>query len=124
MPITQWFGARRKSFAFALRGLARLAREPNFRIHLAALVLVVALGFWLALTPLEWACICLAVALVLATEALNTALESLADAVSPAHSPLIGVAKDVAAGAVLLSAIGSGTVGLVLFLPKFWIKLS
>src|SRR4051794_8157607 len=95
------------SFYFAGRGLVRLvASEPNAQFHLVATVAVAAVGFWLTLSSLEWAVIVIAIGLVWTTEGLNSALESLADRVSPEQDPLIERAKDVAAGAVLVAAIG------------------
>jgi len=61
--------------------------------------------------------------MVLAAEAFNTALENLTDLVSPDHHPLAGKAKDLAAGAVLLTAMCTAIVGTIIFLPKGWYTL-
>lgn len=109
------------SFRYALRGLADLVRsQANARIHLAISIVVLLVGFWLGLSRMEWVAIVLCMALVLALEAVNTALEYLTDLVSPGQHPLAGKAKDVAAAAVLLAAIGAAVVGLIIFLPKLY----
>ncbi len=107
-----------QSFRFAIRGLlAMLADQPNAWIHAAATLAVVGLGLFLALGALEWAVLVLAIAAVWTAEALNTALEALADATHPEIHPLIARAKDVAAGAVLVSALGAIAVGLLVLGP-------
>ena len=109
------------SFKYAFQGLWYLFRtQPNARIHLAALIVAVSAGLFFSISPLEWAAVALASALVLSMEALNTAIEALTDLVSPDYHPLAGRAKDLAAGAVLLSAIGAAVVGGIVFLPKIW----
>ncbi len=111
--------ARAKSFAYAFAGIAALMRtQHNAWIHAAASVAVVAAGLWLGLGAMEWCAVVLAMALVWSAEALNTALELLADAVAPDHDPLVGRAKDVAAGGVLLACAGAAAVGLIVFLPR------
>ena len=110
---------RLDSFRYAFRGLADLFRtQPNARIHGTVTLAVVAAGACLHISRLEWLVIALSIALILALEALNTAIEYLTDLVSPAHHPLAGKAKDAAAAAVLLGAVGAAVVGLVVFLPR------
>ena len=70
------------------------------------------------LSSMEWIVICLCIGLVLSAEAVNSAIEALADRVSPAYDEAIKRTKDLAAGAVLLLAIASAVVGLIIFLPK------
>ena len=110
--------ARLRSFPHAFRGLGDVLRsQHNAWIHATATVIVVGAGWWLGLSRSEWAILILTIAAVWTAEAFNTALESLADAVSPAHHPLVGKAKDAAAGAVLVAAIASVIVGLLIFVP-------
>ncbi len=110
---------RLASFRYAFQGVAELFRsQPNARIHAAVAVMITLAGLWLGLSPTEWAIVVVCMALVLALEAVNTALEFLTDLVSPQHHPLAGKAKDVAAAAVLLAAIGSVIVGLLILGPK------
>lgn len=109
---------RINSFRYAFRGLADLFRtQPNARIHLVVALLVVIAGARCHLSRLEWLGIALSIALVIALEAMNTALEYLTDLVSPARHPLAGKAKDAAAAAVLVGACGAVVVGFVVFLP-------
>ncbi len=111
---------RAASFRYAFQGLVDLFKtQPNARIHAASALLVICAGVYFHLSRLEWAAIFGCIALVLSLEAVNTALEYLTDLVSPDHHPLAGKAKDVAAAAVLLAAIGAVLVGLNIFLPKF-----
>jgi len=113
-----FLSARLRSFGHAFRGLKVLLQtQHNARIHALATVLVVAAGALLRLSPAEWALIVLAIVCVWATEALNTAIEFLVDLASPELHPLAAKAKDVAAGAVLVAAIGSVIVGVLVFGP-------
>jgi len=111
-------GDRFKSFGFALNGLGVLLKtQHNACLHLLATLLVVALGVTLQVTRMEWCLLALAMSQVWIAEGLNTAVEYLADAVTLKQHPLIGKAKDVAAGAVLLSAFGAAAVGAFVFYP-------
>lgn len=116
-PLT--FSGRVRSITFALRGVGcMLASQQNAWIHAAATVAVVAVGLLVGLTSSEWCWIVLAIVSVWTAEALNTALEFLTDLASPQFHPLAGKAKDVAAGAVLISAIGAVVIGALVFSPK------
>ena len=91
--------------------------QRNARIHAVATILAVAAGMLARISPTEWVLIVLAVLCVWATEALNTSIEFLVDLVSPDLHPLAAKAKDVAAGAVLVAAIGSLIVAVLVFGP-------
>lgn len=93
------------------------------KIHWAAAAMAVGLGVWLGLTPGEWAAVSLACAAVLGAECMNTAVEAVVDLASPERHPLAKRAKDCAAGAVLLCALGALATGLLVFLPKLAAKL-
>jgi len=110
---------RLASFRHAGRGIASLLGEPNARIHALATLVVIALAAWVRPSSVECALLALAVALVWAAEAVNTSLERLADAAVPERHPLVGAAKDIAAGAVLLAAIGAVVVAGFVFVPYF-----
>ena len=111
-------------FACAGGGLRYvLMREPSGRVHCAAMVAVAVLGWWLGLTALEWAVFALAAASVIAAEALNTAVERLADRVSKEREESIRLIKDVAAGGVLASTIGAVIAGVAILGPKLWAVL-
>ncbi len=112
--------SRIRSFGYAINGIFFLFRtQANAQIHLLAVVLITALGLWLGLSGTEWCLITLCMGLVIALEAVNTAIEQVVDLASPEHHPLAGKAKDVAAGAVLLSVIFCAVVWGIIFLPKF-----
>lgn len=106
--------SRLASFGYAFKGIATLVRtQRNAQIHLVATVIVVIAGFALDLTPKEWCLISFAVAGVWVAEALNTAIEFLADAAVPERHPLVGKAKDVAAGGVLIATVNAVVVGVL-----------
>lgn len=109
---------RIESFGHAFRGLGTLVKsQMNARIHLTATIAVVALATALRVTALEWAILALATGLVWAAEALNTAVEFLADRVAPERHELVKKAKDTAAGGVLAASIAAAATGLLIFLP-------
>ena len=108
-----------KPFLYAIAGVfAAVKGERNMRIHLVAAVVAVSLGAWLGLSACEWAAVVICCALVMSLECLNTAVEAAVDLASPEIHPLARKAKDCAAGAVLLAAIGSAAVGCIIFAPK------
>jgi diacylglycerol kinase len=112
------FTGRIRSFQCAFKGIwIMIQSQHNAWIHALATALVVGAGFFFRIAAHEWNWIILAVMAVWTAEALNTAFEFLADATNLTFHPLIGKAKDVAAGAVLLAAIGSAAIGLLVFLP-------
>ncbi|MDF7822557.1 diacylglycerol kinase family protein [Pontiellaceae bacterium B12227] len=107
---------RLRSFRYAFNGLwVLLKTQHNAWIHLIATVAVIGAGFFFGIRRDEWCWLVIAIAGVWTAEAFNTALEFLADAVHPEKHPLVGKAKDAAAGAVLISAIGSVAIGLLIF---------
>jgi len=94
-----------------------LRDEPNAPVHAVVTALVIAAGLVLGIGKLEWIAVIVAIMAVWVAEGFNTSIERIGDAVSPGHDPLIGKAKDVAAGAVLLSAMGAAMIGLLVFGP-------
>lgn len=110
--------ARLKSFSYALQGMLQLVRtQPNARLHLLAAVLVCVAGIYFGLGRAEWLWVTVAIVLVWGAEAFNTALEQLADVLHPEQHPGIGRAKDMAAAAVLIAALGAAVIGMVVFMP-------
>jgi len=106
------------SFRYAFAGIRYLLwTQRNAKIHTAIGLAAVTLGFVLRIERGEWLALILTIALVLAAEGVNTAIEAVVDLASPAYHPLAKIAKDVAAGTVLLVAIGAVVVGLIVFLP-------
>lgn len=114
-------GARVRSFGYAGRGIVLAARGGNLRLQLFAGVVVVALLVAYAVTGVELAVVAVCVALVLAAEIVNTAIERLCDLVDELHGlgrdPRIGAIKDLAAGGVLVTALGAAGAGVVVFGP-------
>jgi diacylglycerol kinase (ATP) len=108
-----------RSFRFAFAGLGYMLRtQRNARIEVVIGIGAIAAGLVLGLTPPEWAVLALTICLVLILEGLNTALELAVDLASPQLDPRAKAAKDLAAGMVLVAAIGSVAVGVTLFGPK------
>jgi diacylglycerol kinase (ATP) len=109
------------SFRYAFAGLRYLLwTQRNAKIHTAIGLAVVGLGFALGIDRYEWLVLILTIAMVLAAEGVNTAVEAAVDLASPGYHPLAKIAKDVGAGTVLLTAIAAVIVGIVLFLPRLW----
>ena len=101
-------------------GMRHIRYPAMDSIDLAATIAVVITGLAFGLSTVEWGLVVLAVMAVWTAEGLNTSLELLADAVLPEYHPLVGKAKDVAAGAVLLTAFGSVVIGALVFGPHVW----
>jgi diacylglycerol kinase (ATP) len=91
--------------------------QHNAWVHAAMTLVVLGAAFLFRVSAGDWCWIILAISIVWTAEALNTAFEFLADAASPEFHPLVQVAKDVAAGAVLITAIAAATIGLIIFWP-------
>lgn len=107
------------SFKYACMGIkSAIKSERNMKIHVLATLIVTALGFILGLDPLEWVACIFSIVIVIGSEMLNTAIETVVDLVSPSINPLAKKAKDIAAGSVLVMAIGALLVGLIIFIPK------
>lgn len=109
-----------KSFGYAFEGIFTcIKKERNMKIHCVMTVLVVIAGFVLNLSAVEW-CICLSLfGLVMALELVNTAVEAVVDLVmGDKRHPLAKIAKDTAAGAVLIAAIMAAIAGCIIFVPK------
>jgi len=122
----EWFMMRvmeawRRRFGCAVRGFCEtLGREPSMRVHVSAALAVAVLAWWLRVSALESAVLALAAGLVLAAEVLNTAVERLADRVCRERDEGIRLAKDAAAGAVLVAAAAAAMAGLFILGPKLW----
>lgn len=106
------------SFRYAGAGIGYLIRsQRNARIHIALTVVAIILALWLKISSVEWAVLSLTVGLVFLAEAFNTAIEATVDLMSPDTHPLAKIAKDTAAGGVLIAAITAIVIALFLFLP-------
>lgn len=109
---------RAKSFSHAFRGIVIfLTNTHNAWVELVLLVVAICLGFYFDITRAEWLVVVLAGGLVLVSEAFNTAIEIDLDLTSPDFHPFAKDAKDVAAGAVLISSITALILGITIFWP-------
>ena len=115
--MMRWLAKRRDAFGHAGRGIVLLLTETHGRVHAAATVVIIVLGLWLNISSTDWALLAICIALVLAVEAINTAIECIVDIVSPEWHPVARDAKDLAAGGVLVAAIGAAVVGVLVFWP-------
>ena len=111
----------RAGFRYAWDGILYAVRtQRNMCFHVVAGAVVVVLGVALHLSAVDWALLLLCITSVLVAEMGNTLIELLVDLVSPDYHPLAKRVKDVAAGAVLVMAIGSAAVGLTILGPPIW----
>ena len=103
---------------YALRGIAYMLGERNCQLLALATIAVIAAAAYFRLSAPEWCAVVLAITAIWVAEALNTALERLTDLVSPGYHPLAGKAKDIAAGAVLMTVIVAVSIGIIIFGPR------
>lgn len=114
-----------QSLQYAVRGIRWMVRhEPNMRFHLVAASGVIVAAALLRLPVEQWAALIFAIVLVLLGETLNTAIEVILDLVQPEHHDLVGVVKDIAAGAVLVASVGAVVIALLVFVPAVWDLIS
>ncbi len=113
---------RMLSFGYAFAGIATLFRtQVHAWVHLVAALCVVGMAAWYDVTRTDWITLIGCITVVLAAEAFNSAIEFLTDLVSPEYHPLAKQAKDTAAAAVLICAIGAAFVGVLIFWP-YWMR--
>ena len=122
------FGIKRLflSFRYALDGIHYAFRyEQNMVVHFIVMLFVIFLGIFFRITLIEWLVCILLIGFVIATELINTAIEAVVDLSCPKVDPLAKIAKDTAAGAVLVFAFTSLLGGLIIFLPKIiaWLSI-
>lgn len=109
-----------KSFGYAFIGMLTATKQQNMRIHLISAIVVIIAALLTGISAMEWILLVVVIALVIGMEMVNTAIEAIVDLVSPNYHPLAKVAKDVAAGAVLIVAIASVVIGCIIFIPKWF----
>jgi diacylglycerol kinase len=120
----KFFQSRWMSFSYAIDGFRYVLRtQKNAWIHSLISVLVIILGMWLAISPLNWAVIALTLGLVWLAECVNTAIEIIFDIVNPNFHPLVKIGKDVSAAGVLIAALSAIFVGILIFGPPLLEKL-
>jgi diacylglycerol kinase (ATP) len=114
-----WFQKRVRSFRYAFQGIGHLLKEqPNAIIHLVCAILVIGAGFIVHLSASEWLWIIAAIGAVFVMELVNSAFEETINLLSPEWHEKAGKIKDMAAAAVLLTAIAAIIVGTIIFVPK------
>lgn len=114
MPLRQWL----KSADFAIEGILQGARtQKHLRYHFISATVVLIASYVLGVTRLEFILLSLAVILVLSAEMLNSAIEAVVDLISPGYTEKARIAKDIAAGAVFITAFGSAVLGYVILFP-------
>lgn len=108
-----------KSFKYAIEGIfTGIKEERNMKIHIFIMILVIVFGIVLKISQIEWIICIIQFGFVISLELVNTAIESTVDLITLEKSPQAKIAKDVAAGSVLIAAITSAIIGLIIFLPK------
>ncbi|RMG96041.1 MAG: diacylglycerol kinase family protein [Chloroflexi bacterium] len=116
--------SRARSFRYAFEGWWYVIRtQHNAWIHAIISVAVFAVGFWVSLPARDWAVLILTMMAVWMAEFMNTALEAVVDLTMPDVHPLAKVAKDVAAAAVLVGAMGAVLIGLLILGPPLYARL-
>ena len=108
-----------RSFKYALEGIVTgIKEEQNMKIHISIMILVIIFGIILKISKIEWIICIILFGLVISMELINTAVENTVDLITKEKNEQAKIAKDVAAGAVLVSAIASAIIGVIIFLPK------
>ena len=116
LEMIRFLQGRIRSFGHAFKGIGWMwGAGANMRIHFLAAIAAIGAGFYFKISPVEWCLITLCCVLVIAAEAINTAIERLCDHLHPDRHPEIGKVKDLTAGATLIVAIGAAIVGLIIF---------
>jgi diacylglycerol kinase len=111
-----------RKFGYAFRGIKEGVRqEASLRVHILALILIIALAVWLRVSLVEGAVLALAVGAVWAAELLNTAIERVARAMHQPNDPQLRDALDIAAGGVLMISIGAAIAGVSILGTKLWV---
>ena len=112
------FKKQMRSFKFAWKGIITCAgHELNITFHLLAALVVAMAGIFFGITKAEWLAVIICIGMVITAELFNSAIERLVDMVSPQWQSIAGEVKDIAAGAVLVTAIAAAIVGLIVFVP-------
>ncbi|WP_034059185.1 diacylglycerol kinase [Lacinutrix jangbogonensis] len=112
---------RIKSVGFAFKGAYLLmTTEASLKVQFTIGILITVLGFYVGLSATEWCIQILVIAMIMAIEGVNTAIEEIADFIHPEHHPKIGLIKDLAAGAVFIVAIAAIVIGSIIYIPKIF----
>lgn len=107
------------SFKYAFEGIATgIKEEKNMKIHIIIMILVIIFGIILKINKMEWLICIILLGFVISLELINTSIENTVDLITIEKNQKAKIAKDVAAGAVLIASITSAIIGLIIFIPK------
>lgn len=107
------------SFKYAINGInTAFKEEQNMKIHVLAISVVIVLGVILKISKIEWIICLILFGMVVSAELFNTAIETTVDLAMPEKNEKAKIAKDVSAGAVLITAITAAIIGIIIFIPK------
>jgi len=119
MPRESFLKNRIRSVGFALKGMFLLLRtEASIQIQFGIAVVMTIAGFYFQISSTEWILQLLSIGMVMGVEAVNTAIEKLADYIQPKNDPKIGFIKDISAGAVMIVSVIASIIGLIIYIPK------
>ncbi|MFA8439570.1 diacylglycerol kinase [Pueribacillus sp. YX66] len=107
------------SFQYAAFGIAHTFKtERNFKIHVVVALIVILFAYFLSITRFEWLILIIVISFTVILELVNTAIENVVNLITNDYHPYAKAAKDIAAGAVLISAIMSVMIGCIIFIPR------
>jgi len=116
-----FFVKRLKSIGYAFKGAYLLiTTEASLKVQFVIGILMTIAGIYYELSPIEWVIQIFAIALIMALEGINTAIEEMADFIHPEQHKKIGLIKDLAAGAVFIFAVASVIIGCIIYIPKIF----
>lgn len=111
--------SRLQSFVYAIKGIVfAFKHERSIWLQSVGAIGTITAGFLFKISQIEWIAVVLCVGIVIACEIINTAIETIVDFISPEYHKKAGIIKDLAAGAVLTTAITSAVVAAIIFIPK------
>jgi diacylglycerol kinase (ATP) len=116
-----FFINRIKSIGFALKGAIYLLKtEASIKVQFVIAIIITLLGFYFNISKTEWIAQILAIGMVMSIEGINTAIEEVADFIHPENHKKIGLIKDISAGAVFIASFFSISIGLIIYIPRFF----
>lgn len=120
MSFKKFLIGRIKGCGYAFKGAITLVRsEPSIQVQSFIAVIMTVLGFVFDITATQWMLQILSIGLIMSLEGMNTAVEAIADFIHPDFHPKIGIIKDIAAGAVFITAVAASIIGLIIYVPYF-----
>lgn len=118
MPLGSFLYKRLKGCGYALKGAVTLLKtEASIQVQAFIAVVMTVAGFFFEISAIEWTIQITAIGLIMSLEGMNTAVEAIADFIHPEFHKKIGHIKDIAAGAVFITAIAAVVVGCIIYIP-------